>query len=372
NYCDYELRAEIFPKGWDDVRNLTDYAHGKGLQMSYYTIYVNTWRGGDWPDVLKRNDWELRWAEDDKSSRWGVTLDPATGWGSFVNRKIEDSIVRGGFDAWHLDGPYYGDICVAENRGYLPGGPNQPLAWDQQVEFYCRMRARNIHGEAAQGFQAMAHGMSRITTTGYNEGDFGEVAIWEQIASNRKAAYGFTRLYRPEAAVNWIPVMPWSHKADAPSLMPLEEHVEEYDAYLANVYGYGFEGAPFLRVAFDGPMSRAVVGRWLGFWKAHADFFKEGTLLHVREPDGIHVDAVLHLITGKTPRALLVAYNPAGHEQSARFDLSLLEGMGVSLDGWIQPGEGSSQGVDIRQVEARVPARNAVWIELRQTTLKNS
>ncbi|MEI8310179.1 MAG: hypothetical protein WCH98_05425, partial [Verrucomicrobiota bacterium] len=274
NYCDYELRAEIFPKGWDDVRNLTDYAHGKGLQMSYYTIYVNTWRGGDWPDVLKRNDWELRWAEDDKSSRWGVTLDPATGWGSFVNRKIEDSIVRGGFDAWHLDGPYYGDICVAENRGYLPGGPNQPLAWDQQVEFYCRMRARNIHGEAAQGFQAMAHGMSRITTTGYNEGDFGEMAIWEQISSNRKAAYGFTRLYRPEAAVNWIPVMPWSHKADAPSLMPLEEHVEEYDAYLANVYGYGFEGAPFLRVAFDGPMSRAVVGRWLGFWKAHADFFK--------------------------------------------------------------------------------------------------
>jgi len=366
NYNDYQLRPELFPGGWEDVRKLTDYAHQKGLKIAYYTIYVNTWRAeAEGPKILQSNDWELRWAEEDTSSRWGVTLDPATGWGPFVNRKIEESIVQGGFDAWHLDGPYYGDICVAEDREYLPGGPNQAKAWERQVEFYQRMRALNIHGEAAQGFQAMAHGMSRITTTGYNEGDFGSLPIWDQISSNRKAAYGFTRLYRPEAAANWIPVMPWSPDPDAPSLMPLEEHAAEYDAYLANVFGYGFEGAPFMRVAFDGPKSRAAAERWLGFRKLYAEFFEKGFLIHVREPDGGQIDAVLHVITGERPRALLVAYNPAGQEQTGRVDLSALSLAGLDLEGWRRrDGGGAVNTADLCQFEVRVPARNASWLEL--------
>jgi len=361
NYCDYELRPDLFPNGWKDVRKLTDYAHGKGLAISFYTIYVNTWRGEDLPAVLRRNDWELIWAEDDDSSRWGVTLDPATGWGPFVNRKIEEAIVRGGFDAWHLDGPYYGDICAAPNREVASGGPNQPLAWRRQVEFYHRMLALGIHGEAAQGFQAMAQGMSRITTTGYVEGDFGELSMWEQILANRKAAYGFTRLYRPESATTALPVMPWSPDSQAPNMIPMEEHAEEYDAYLANVYGYGFEGKPFLRVAFEGPKSKAAITRWLTFWKTHELFFKEGYLIHIREPDGKQVDAVAHVLPGTPARLLLVAYNPLSSAQTDYLDLSAVTKAGLPRDGWRLAQGGR---VSLSRVGFTVPSFNAIWQEL--------
>ena len=157
NYNDYVPRPELFPNGWDDVRKMTDYARSLGLTMSTYFIYVNTWREKGVPKADSQNQWELIWAEDDKSARWGITLDPGTDWGMFVNRKIEEAMKRGGFSVYLLDGPYYGDISVAEERGYIPGGPNQLIGWERQVEFYQRMDAQGYQGLAAQGFQGFTH-----------------------------------------------------------------------------------------------------------------------------------------------------------------------------------------------------------------------
>lgn len=365
NYNDYELRKDLFPGGWDDVRKLTDYAHGKGIKISFYTIYVNTWREAEQPRVLAENDWELIWDKEDDSARWGVTVDPATAWGDVVNAKILDSIKRGGFDAWHLDGPYYGDVCVAEGRAYKPGGPNQVLGWESQKRFYKLMRENGLHGEAAQGFQAFAHGMSKITTSGYNEGDFGTMPMRAQILANRKAAYKFTYLYRSEQATTSIPVVPWSDDENAPSLLPMEDHADEYDSYLANTYGYGFEGQPYFKVAFEGPKSRKAVVRWLDFWKQHRSFFKNGYLVHIKEPDGRGIDAVMHVLEedGKQS-ALVVAYNPT---QGLLFEeLSLPFGcIGWDMSGWkpVDGNCGECYFADGR-LSVNVPALNAVWCKL--------
>lgn len=363
NYSDYELRPELFPGGWADVKKLTDYAHSKGLQISFYSIYVNTWmeEGASTPKAYTDNDWELIWADDDDSARWGTTLDPATGWGEWVNRKLPEAIEKGGFDAWHLDGPYYGDISVAENRPVKPCGPNQVLAWERQKAFYHTMRVAGIHGEAAQGFQAFAHGMSRITTTGYEEGDFGDKSIRQQILENRKSAYNFLKLYRPEQATTVLPVVAWSPEEDAPDLLvPMEEHADEYDAYLANIYGYGFEGKPFCKVPFEGPKSKAAVQRWLNFWKEHRAYFKDGYLIHLKEPDGEQVDAVMHLQDdGQKKKALVVAYNPAATEQSCELCLKM---DGCDWSYTAESGEtGSATGGSLA---VAVPPFNATWFEL--------
>lgn len=364
NYNDYVLRPELFPNGWEDVKKLTDYAHEKGLKIYFYSIYVNTWRqNNDAPQVQQDNDWLLVWDKNDKSSRWGNTLDPATDWGLYVNRKLEEAVVKGGFDAWHLDGPYYGDICVAGNRGYNPGGPNQYLGWQRQKEFYERMKALDYHGEAAQGFCAYPHGMSRITTTGYEEGDFGSMGMRGQILATRKGAYNFTKVYRPWQAVTFVPVVPWSPNPDAPTLEPMEENAELYDAYLAYCFGYGFGGRIFQRVAFEGPKSEAAIRRWLDFWKDHVDYFEKGDLLHLREPDGRHIDAIAHyLIDNGTHKLLVVAYNPGDKEQ---IDKLVLPFDIVPQGNWIAVSHtGDKQRVDDGKLKTTVPALGAVWYEM--------
>jgi hypothetical protein len=369
NYNDYELRPELFPNGWDDVRKLTDYAHSKGLKISFYSIYVNTWRDPARERVNAVDDhrWQLVFAEDDKSSRWGTTLDPATDWGPFVNRKMEEAILKGGFDEYHLDGPYYGDISVSEDSPCRPGGPSQLLAWQRMSAFYQHMNTLGIHGEAAQGFCAFANGMSRITTTGYHEGDFGELTPPEQVVNLRRAMYDFIRAYRPEQATTFVCVYPWSPKPDAPSLLPMEDNLPVYEAYLASCFGYGFEGRIFQPVAYDGPRSRAATERWLGFWKDHEAFFKQGHVHRIRRPDGSDLDAVLHVLeTGEGICGLLVVYNPTDRELKGEFQLPLK----------VLGGEGSEYTV-IREREASftwrvstpftaaLPADSATWYELR-------
>jgi hypothetical protein len=368
NYSDYELRPELFPNGWADVRKLTGFAHSKGVKISFYTIYVNTWRGDDEkPRVDRDNDWRIVWHVDDKSVRWGNTLDPAGDWGPFVNRKMDEAMTLGGFDAWHLDGPYYGDVNVAEKRGRAPGGSNQWLAWERQKEFYHRMLAHGWHGEAAQGFPAFANGMSRITTTGYVEGDFHNRPIWDLLWVNRKAAYLFTKFYRPEQATTCVPIWPWDFgSGEKPKLLPLEEHLDEYNASLGFVFGYGFEGKCYQKQSFDGPKSKRIIKCWLEFWKEHADFFKKGYVIHVREPDGKNIDAIMHFIDDtKSPRGLLVAFNPLGKKQGDFLELhsSFINNNKFKWHGI----DSAGRDIDINnsRIKVEIPAYGVSWYELR-------
>lgn len=344
------------PEGFKDIflRHLCQYLAGKD----------------DAPAVQRANDWLLVWDKDDKSSRWGNTFDPATDWGLYVNRKLEEAVIKGGFDAWHLDGPYYGDISVAENRGYKSGGPNQFLAWERQKQFYQRMKAMGRHGEAAQGFCAYPHGMSRITTSGYEEGDFGRLGMNGQILATRKGAYTFTKVYRPEQACTFVPVVAWSPDPNAPSMEPMEENAQFYNAYLAFCFGYGFEGRIFQRVAFEGPKSEAAIRRWLGFWKEHADYFKKGYLLHLREPDGKNIDAIAHYWQDRdTHQLLVVAYNPAQTELS---ETLILPEEIVPKGVWQTVSEsGDVQSIQDGKLRVVVPANDATWYEMKLKKTQN-
>ncbi|MGI9569995.1 MAG: hypothetical protein ACR2PH_09735, partial [Desulfobulbia bacterium] len=52
--------------------------------ISFYSIYVNTWmeEGANTPKAYTDHDWELIWAKDDDSSRWGTTWLGSPNWPS--------------------------------------------------------------------------------------------------------------------------------------------------------------------------------------------------------------------------------------------------------------------------------------------------
>ena len=299
--------------------------------------------------------------------RWGPALDPGTDWGLYINRRMEEVMTQGGFDSWIVDGPYYGDVSVADDfRGCPPGGPNQVLGWERQCAFYQMMLGRGWTGDAAQGYQAFPHGMSRITTTGYNEGDFGSKTIVEQTLGNRKAAYLFTYAYRPVQAAYYIPVAPYNpQQADCPSLEPMDEKAHLYDLALGFCFGYGFMGKVFCRRAFDGPRSEAIIKRWIGFWKDHEDFFRKGALVHLREPDGKGLDGIVHVLKGDKPRALVVAYNPTNEERTEILELAGLASADLPADGWRGIAENGKRVQSASGgIEVTVPALNATWVEM--------
>jgi hypothetical protein len=240
------------------------------------------------------------------------------------------------------------------------------------------MKAQGFHGEAAQAFPAFANGLSRVGTTGYNEGDFHTRTILDQVFVNRRSAYHFTKLYRPEMASTFVPLYPWDFGAgEKPKMLPLEEHLVEYNAYLGFVYGYGFEGKPYLKVPHDGPRSKEIVMRWLKFWKDHALFFKEGDLLHVRQPDGTRLDAVAHVMrepgaqAGAAPRlrALVVAYNPTETELSDSLEIPFSVA-GFPQSGWqTVPGAGNPAFFTGEKLSITVSPLDTAWCELENSEI---
>jgi hypothetical protein len=378
NFNDYVLNPQLFPNGLADVRKLTGFAHERGLKIGFYTIYCQTWQGvyGKGPDTYQRNNWEQVWSFDHKEShkepglgglRWGPALDPGTDWGLYINRRLEEVMGEGGFDSCTVDGPYYGDVSVADAfRGCPPGGPNQVLGWERQCAFYQMTLANGWNADAAHGYHGFPHGMTRITTTGYVEGDFGDKSIAEQTLANRKAAYLFTHVYRPVQAAYYVPVTQYNPQHQgSPCLEPMEEKAELYDLTLGFCFGYGFMGKIFMRRAFEGPKSLAVIRRWLGFWKDHEAFFRQGVMVHLREPDAQRLDGIAHVLKGNRPRVLLVAFNPTTEERTDTFDLAPLAAAELPTEGWLGVTE---NGRPIRAiagvVDITVPALNATWVEL--------
>lgn len=378
NFNDYVLNPRLFPNDLADVQKLTAFAHGHGLRIGFYTIYCQTWQGiyGKGPDAYQRNNWEQVWPFDHREShqepglgglRWGPALDPGTDWGLYINRKLDEFMTAAGFDSCTIDGPYYGDVSVADSfRACPPGGPNQVLGWERQAAFYQMTRSKGWNVDAAQGYHAFPHGMTRITTTGYVEGDFGDKSIAGQTLANRKAAYLFTYAYRPVQAAYYVPVAAYNpQQKNAPSLEPMEEKAALYDLALGFCFGYGFMGKIFMHRAFEGPRSLAVIRRWLGFWKEHEAFFRQGTLVHLREPDGQHLDGIVHVLPGDHPRALLVAYNPTDEERTELFDLSPLAAADLPTTGWRGVREsGAAAAANGSSIEVTVQAANATWLEM--------
>ncbi|MHB1457870.1 MAG: hypothetical protein ACYC0V_13250, partial [Armatimonadota bacterium] len=360
NFGDYTLRPELFPNGWLDVKKITDYAHSKGLKIGFYTIYDVLW-DFEKCKTYTENNWKTQ-LEQGVTIPWPGNMDPATDWGLFVNRKIEETISRGGFDMIVLDGPYYGDVSINPDAGFEPGR-NQALAWERQSELYEKMKAMGIYVDAAQGFNAFAFGLNRIATSGYDEAEFISHDVRSQIMITRRQAYGFTKTYNPEQGQFWAPIEGW---LGGPTMLPLEEHAAEFNAYLADIYGYGFEGTLFTRDIYAGSKTKAIIRRWVGFWKNHADFFKKGYMLHVIEPDGKRVDAVMHILEENSRRrAVLVVYNPANESQTVEIDLAILKTVKWPVTNWTARSEnGETQKISDGKIKVSVPGFDATWYEL--------
>ena len=117
---------------------------------------------------------------------------------------------------------------------------------------------------------------------------------------------------------------------------------------------------------FEGPKSKAAIQRWLAFWKAYSAYFKDGYLLHLVEPDGEQIDAVMHVLDdGRQKRVLVVAYNPAEIEQAGELSMAV-PGFERGGCAWSYTAESGVTGTVVEggRLPVTVPPFNATWYEL--------
>lgn len=76
---------------------------------------------------------------------------------------------------------------------------------------------------------------------------------------------------------------------------------------------------------FEGPASKAVVTKWIAFYRKYRPTLTSEMLVHVRRPDGQNVDVILHANSAAdaAEQGLLFAFNPTDKAITANVSVSL-------------------------------------------------
>jgi hypothetical protein len=125
-----------------------------------------------------------------------------------------------------------------------------------------------------------------------------------------------------DGTFEWLPTQGWSFLplenyaggvGPGSQFAPLEANVADYDLAWAMYMGYGVAGVCWRGArVFDGPASKAVVSRWIGWYNLYRSTLTSGSLIHVRRPDGQGIDAVLHAHVDRPDgvAGILFVFNP--------------------------------------------------------------
>ena len=106
-----------------------------------------------------------------------------------------------------------------------------------------------------------------------------------------------------------LPLTEYHGGGAAATIEPLNQHLDAYEAHLAQNFGSGVIACYRGPRLFDTDETKAVVKKWADFYKQYRDIL-DSDLVHVRRPDGRDIDCVLHVNPRLPHKGLAMVYNP--------------------------------------------------------------
>ena len=107
----------------------------------------------------------------------------------------------------------------------------------------------------------------------------------------------------------FVPLVQYHGGGAAATLEPLSEHLPEYEAHLANLFGAGVQACYRGWRLYDTEGTKAVVKRWVDTYKKHRAIL-DSDIIHVRRADGRDIDCLLHVNPRLKTKGLAMVYNP--------------------------------------------------------------
>ena len=343
------------PAYLEQIRRLVDYAHAKGIELGGYSLLASR-------KIDAQND-----AINPQTGQPGGAIfgnSPCLGsqWGLDYFRKLRHFIEVTGFDVLEHDGSYPGDVCASTTHpGHRGLEDSQWNQWRQIAEFYRWSRGRGLYLNVPDWYFLEG---SNKTAMGYREVNWSLPRDRQTILA-RQNIYDGTWGKTPSMGWMFVPLVQYQGGGAAATLEPLSEHLADYEQHLAQNFGAGVQAAYRGPRLFDTLQTKAVVRKWVDFYKAHREIL-DSDLLHLRRPDGRDIDATMHVNPGAREKGLAMVFNPLDQPVSRTLKLPLYyTGLTTSARVRLRDGAAKTYRLDRQYniaVPVQVPAHGVTWV----------
>ncbi len=282
-------------------RALADYAHSRGVEIGGYSLLASR-HVSEADDVINPKTGKTGGAVFGNSPCLGSR------WGGDYFRKIRAFLEATGFDLLEHDGSYPGDLCASKDHpGHRGLEDSQWTQWKTITDFYKWCRGRGIYLNVPDWYFLSG---SNKTGMGYRETNW-SLPRDRQIILGRQNIFDGTWEKTPSMGWMFVPLVEYQGGGAAATLEPLAEHLDAYEAHLAQNFLAGVQACYRGVRLYDTEATKQVVKRWVDLYKKYRSIL-DSDIIHLRRPDGRDIDGILHVNAAGAPRGLAVFTNPTG------------------------------------------------------------
>ncbi|WP_146662522.1 hypothetical protein [Anaerohalosphaera lusitana] len=282
------------------MKKMADYAHSKGIELGGYSLLASR-RISDEHDVVNPET-----GKPGGFATFGNSPCLESEWGQDYFRKLYQFYEETGFDLLEHDGSYPGDVCASKDHpGHEGLGDSQWKQWKKISDFYKWCRGRGIYLNVPDYYFLTG---SNRTGMGYREVNW-SLPREQQIIHARQNIYDGTWTKTPSMGWMFVPLTQYHGGGAAATIEPLSEHLDAYEAHMANLFTTGVQACYRGPRLYDTDETKDAVKRWVSFYKQYRELL-DSDIIHVRRADGRDLDCMMSVNHRLDKKAMIAVFNP--------------------------------------------------------------
>ncbi|MBM3990479.1 MAG: alpha-galactosidase [Planctomycetes bacterium] len=340
------------------AQELVAYARERGVELGTYSLLASRAVAPE-HDVVDR--------ETNKPGRayFGNSPCLCSEWGEGYFAQLRSFYSASGMSVLEHDGSYPGDTCASTSHSGHRGFDDSQWAQFERIrDFYGWCRSQGVYLNVPDWY--FLNGSNK-TGMGYRETNW-SLPRAEQLLHARQNIFDGTWTKTPSMGWMFVPLTEYHGGGAAATLEPLHEHLEDYERHLATNLGAGVQACWRGPRLFDTDATRALVVKWVAWYKAHREVL-ESDLLHLRRADGRDLDGWVHVNPRGQERALAMLFNPLPQPRTKELEIDLYyAGLVGSASVQVEERAPTQLTLDARsraRVSVSVPAGGFTWLVFR-------
>ncbi|MEI8080164.1 MAG: hypothetical protein WCH61_11115, partial [bacterium] len=331
---------------------VAEYAKSKGIVIGSYSLLASRGAGTAADNCRGPGN----------RVRYGVMPCLGAEWGRRYLRQLQDFLTNTGFAILEHDGSYPGDTCAAKDHPYHQGlADSQWVQFQAIADLYKWCRANGIYLNIPDWYYL--NGSSKCAMN-YKENNWSLPRAEQEIIERQNI---FDGTWEKTSSMGWmfVPLTQYHGGGAAATIEPLCEHLDHYEARLANLFGAGVQACYRGPRIYDTETTRALVRKWISFYKTHREVL-DADMIHLRRPDGRDWDGFVHVNPLGKEKALAFFYNPLSAEIGREIRVPLhYAGLTGKAKTSINGAKAKTVELDAAQtatITIKIPAGGHTWV----------